>query len=171
MRGAIATVCLLLAGAGASAAQGAVLASSPAGFTIEHKARIAATPQAVWAVLVRPAEWWSPAHSYSGAAANLSLDPRPGGCWCEALPGGGGVEHMRVVYAAPGDTLRMRGGLGPLQALPVSAVLTVTLRAVPGGTDAVLHYAVAGPQLEPLAAPVDAVLAEQFGRLRARAER
>jgi hypothetical protein len=31
------------------------------------------------------------------SALNLSLQLRPGGCLCEILPLGGGVEHLRVV--------------------------------------------------------------------------
>ena len=48
-------------------------------------------------------------------AKNLSIDARPGGCFCEKLPNGGGVEHARVVYVAPREVLRLSGALGPLQ--------------------------------------------------------
>ena len=58
--------------------------------------------------------WWDPEHTYSGSAANLSLDAEPGGCFCERLPNGGGVEHMRVTYVAPGKRIVLTGSLGPL---------------------------------------------------------
>jgi hypothetical protein len=69
--------------------------------------------------------WWDREHTYSGDAKNLSIDPRPGGCFCEALPPhGGGVQHAMVVLAIPGKTLRMVGGLGPLQESGLAGALT-----------------------------------------------
>ena len=63
--------------------------------------------------------------------ANMRIEPKPGGCFCEAVPAGrrsgGEIEHMRVIYVAPGSTLRMSGGLGPLQSEAVTGVLTMTL--------------------------------------------
>ena len=38
----------------------------------------------------------------------------------EVLPDGGFVRHMDVVFHQPGKTLRMTGGLGPLQGMGVS---------------------------------------------------
>ncbi len=44
-----------------------------------------------------------------------------GGCFCELIPDGAGeIEHMRVIYTRPGVTLRLQGGLGPLQEVGVS---------------------------------------------------
>ncbi|HVJ02553.1 MAG TPA: SRPBCC domain-containing protein [Sphingomonas sp.] len=162
---------VLLAGlaAAASPAAAEVTASSEAGFTSRHSIVIAAPPARVWDALVHPGRWWDKAHSYSGDAANLSIDARPGGCWCEKIAGGG-VEHMRVVYVAANETLRMRGGLGPLQQMPVTGVLTITLKPVAAGTELVATYAVAGPGLAALAAPVDAVLGSQWPRLKVAAE-
>lgn len=162
---------MLLAGLAAAAPAAAeVTVSSEAGFTSRHSLVIAAPPAWVWDALVHPERWWDKAHSYSGDAANLSIDARPGGCWCEKIAGGG-VEHMRVVYVAANETLRMRGGLGPLQQMPVTGVLTITLKPVATGTELVATYAVAGPGLTGLAVPVDAVLASQWPRLKAAAER
>lgn len=144
--------------------------SSDTSFAIQHKLTIAAPPAKVWETLLQPARWWDAAHSYSGSAANLSLDARPGGCWCEKTASGG-VEHMRIVYLAANDTLRMTGGLGPLQAMPVTAVMTVTLKPAGAGTELTAGYAVAGPGLGGIAAPVDGVLGGQWARLKAAAER
>jgi uncharacterized protein YndB with AHSA1/START domain len=146
-----------------------VVRASDTSFATRHKLTIAAPPEKVWETLVHPDRWWDAAHSYSGNAGNLSLDPRPGGCWCEKTATGG-VEHMRVVYLARGDTLRMTGGLGPLQAMPVTAVMTVTLKPAGSGTELTANYAVAGPGLAGIAAPVDGVLAGQWTRLKAAAE-
>ena len=43
--------------------------------------------------------WWNPEHSYSGVAANFSIDARAGGCFCERLKDGS-VAHMTVVFVA-----------------------------------------------------------------------
>lgn len=139
------------------------------GFTSTYRLEIAAPPARVWDVLVRPALWWESSHSFSGSAANLTLDPVPGGCWCETLANGG-VEHMRVVHVAGGEMMRLVGGLGPLQAMPVAGVLTVTLKPSAAGTMLVATYAVAGPGLAGIAAPVDRVLGVQWPRLKAAAE-
>jgi hypothetical protein len=37
----------------------------------------------------------------------------------------GGVRHMQVVYVDPGKTLRMIGGLGPLQSMAATGSMTV----------------------------------------------
>jgi uncharacterized protein YndB with AHSA1/START domain len=146
-----------------------VVSSGDSGFTSRHSVSIAAPPAKVWEALVHPGRWWQGDHTYSGDAANLSLDPRPGGCWCEKLPNGG-VEHMRVVHVAAGGTLRMVGGLGPLQAMPVTGVMTITLEPAGAGTELVATYVVAGQGLTGVAAPVDKVLATQWSRLKAAAE-
>ena len=57
---------------------------------------------------------------------------RHGGCFCEAFPDGGGVEHLRVVHVAPDRMLRLSGGLGPLQAFGVAGSLTWKLEEADG---------------------------------------
>ena len=91
----------------ASTAQAAVTSASEAGFAVENSVDIKADAKRVYALLATPGHWWNGEHSYSGDAANLSLEPRAGGCFCERIlvPSGspGTVEHARVIYAAPGD--------------------------------------------------------------------
>lgn len=150
-----------------------VIAQSDAGFVSEHRVEIAAPPEAVWDLLVRPGQWWQSTHSYSGDAANMSLDLRVGGCWCEALANGGGAEHLRIVYLDPGATLRLRGGLGPLQGMGVAAALTFRLEPAGTGTRLHVRYAVGGfapDGLGALAAPVDSVLGQQIESLKRVAE-
>ncbi len=154
----------------ATSALASVQGAGPTGFTAVESAHIAAPPDRVYAVLIQPAHWWSSEHSYSGDAANFALDVRPGGCWCEALPGGGFAEHLTVVYAVPGKMLRLTGALGPLQPMPIQGVLTFTLAPADGGTDLKLTYALAGPGLDDLSAPVDGVLGQQVARLKAAVE-
>jgi uncharacterized protein YndB with AHSA1/START domain len=148
-------------------------ASGPSGFIVTETAKIAASPDQVYAVLIAPARWWSADHTFSRSASNLRLEARAGGCWCEDLPSGGSVEHLHVVYADPGKTLRLRGALGPLQSLPADGVMTWSLAASDTGTDLKMTYAIFGDPtagLETLAQPVDQVLGEQVERLKAAAE-
>jgi uncharacterized protein YndB with AHSA1/START domain len=143
------------------------------GFSVAESAHIAATPDKVYAALVTPSHWWSPAHTFSHDAANLSLDTTAGGCWCEKLPDRGSVQHLVVVYAVAGHTLVMRGALGPLQGLGVNGAMTIALKPAADGTDLSLTYNVGGYLKGGLASwadPVDGVLAEQVLRLKALVE-
>jgi uncharacterized protein YndB with AHSA1/START domain len=157
----------------AGAARAEVVDSQPGGFTVRESRVIVAPPAAVWVVLVSPAEWWSSEHTYSHDARNLTLSAKPGGFWQEALQSGGGVRHMVVIMADPPSTLRMDGALGPLQALGVVGHLTFKLAPQGGGTMITETYDVGGHAqggLDKLAGPVDGVLDEALGRLKARVE-
>jgi len=161
--------------AAASPAAAAVKSATVAGFELETKVLVRATPEEAYAMLGRVGEWWNPDHSYSGNAANLTLRPQAGGCFCERMPGGrGSIEHMRVVQARPGKLLRLQGGLGPLQGEAVAGSLTWSLAAVEGGTEITQSYIVGGyirGGAEWLAPLVDAVLVEQLKRFQARLDR
>lgn len=159
---------LIAAAAAASPAAAEVKSAAPAGFAVESRAVVAAAPAEAYAQIVRIDEWWDAAHSYSGNAANLSLQARPGGCFCERLADGGGVEHMRVVSARPGVELRLQGGLGPLQAEAVTGSLSWSLKPAGGGTEIVQRYVVGGyveGGADRIAPAVDQVLAGQLMRL------
>jgi hypothetical protein len=122
--------------------------------------------------LVDVGKWWDKAHTYSGDAANLTLDAKANGCFCEKLPGGG-VRHMVVEYIEAGKMLRMSGALGPLQELAVTGVLTVKLVEAKGKTTLELTYKVGGyvpSGLTTYAKPVDAMLDAQVQRLKKYAE-
>ena len=54
-----------------------------------------------------------------------SLDPRPGGCFCEPLEGVGGIEHMRVTFVQPDERIVLTGSLGPLLYEATSGVMDV----------------------------------------------
>jgi uncharacterized protein YndB with AHSA1/START domain len=116
---------------------------------------------------VRPGLWWSSKHSWSGQAANMTLDPRVGGCFCERWKGGE-AEHGRVLQAVPGKLLRLSAPLGPMQSMGVSAVLTFELVPVGAATEVRLRYIVGGNfGMDPrvLAPAVDGVLREQLSGL------
>jgi hypothetical protein len=152
-----------------------VSAANERGFFSHNEVLVRATPAEAWAAMVRPADWWNGDHSYSGDPANLTIAPSAGGCFCETIPAkdgapAGQVEHMRVIYVAPGSTLRLSGGLGPLQSEPVNGVLTMTLTPDGEMTRITWDYAVGGYLRTPAAeiAPlVDQVVGEQLLRLAA----
>jgi len=154
----------------AGVVQAEVTDKAATGFTSVHQLTINATPTEVYAALTeRISHWWDAAHSYSGAAANFSMDARAGGCFCEQLPGGGSVEHMRVVFADTGRMLRLKGGLGPLQSMGVAGAMSFTLSEADGGTRLGYRYVVGGHHeggLDTLAEPVDRVQLGQLQRLK-----
>ena len=156
----------------AGAARAAVIDAQAGGFEIREAVQVAAPPETVWAAVVNVGGWWASSHTYSGSARNLTLEVKPGGCWCEAIPGGGD-EHMRVINIQPPKVLRLSGALGPLQTTGGAGHLTFALEPKDGGTAVTVTYVFGGYQrggFAALAAPVDGVLAEQVGRLKALAE-
>jgi hypothetical protein len=156
----------------AGAAHAEVTDRSAAGFEITEKATIAAPAAKVYAALLTPGAWWNKAHSWSGDAANLSIDLAKG-CFCEKLPKGF-VRHMTVVFADGATTLRLFGGLGPMQFTGASGHLGYVLKPAGDKTELTLTYDVGGYAKGGLAdkwaAPVDGVLGEAVGRLKKYAE-
>ncbi|GGB99774.1 ATPase [Novosphingobium endophyticum] len=155
-----------------------VVEVSDRGFVVRHVAEVPADAAESWDVLLEPSQWWDSEHTWSGSAANLSIDPRAGGCFCEVLPNKespraaprGSVEHMRVVFVEQGRALRMAGALGPLQADAAEGTMTVLLKPAADGKGAriQLEYIVGGyvrPSYEALAPAVDGVLGNQVKRL------
>ncbi|GGZ09595.1 SRPBCC domain-containing protein [Novosphingobium colocasiae] len=174
---AIAGAAALSFTAGPAAAKVAQVSDS--GFVIQHAQMVAASPAEVWQLLLRPAKWWDSDHTWSGDAANLTIDPRAGGCFCELLPSKdspraaprGTVEHMRVVYVEEPRVLRMVGALGPLQGDAVTGTLTFQLKPAEKGTAIMMEYVVGGFLRVPMAqmsGGVDGVLAQQLAGLVAR---
>lgn len=147
-------------------AQAEVLSATPGGFALESKMTVPVPPAEAYAALGRIGRWWQSDHTYSGDAANMRLEQRVGGCFCETIPEGGGeIEHGRVIYARPGQTLRVQGGLGPLQSEGVLGTLTWQLRAVDGGTEISQTYVAGGYMrggFEAAAPLVDRVMAAQL---------
>ncbi len=157
------------AGVTAQRAAADVVSAAANGFEVRETVHVAAPPDKVYAELLVPAHWWNSAHTFSGNAANYTLDARAGGCWCESLPGGGSVEHMQVVYVSPGKVLRLRGALGPFQALAVDGVLTWSVKSAAEGSDVSLTYALGGyfkDGTDELSKAADRVLGEQVERLK-----
>ncbi len=158
---------LWLAMLAAGPATAAVQSSSPDAFVIVHSAEVARGAPAQWDALLDWGGWWPAAHSYSGNAANLEIDAQPAGR-LEETWNGGSVLHGTVVQAITSRLLRLSAAFGPLQAMPVNAILDIELSPTEAGTRLTLTYRVGGPaslQLDRIAPAVDGVLGEAFGRL------
>jgi len=147
---------------------------TPNGFLVKFDVSVTAPAAKVYDALVgQVGSWWDPQHTYSGDAKNLSLDARPGGCFCEKLPNGGGIEHARVIYVAPREVLRLSGALGPLQGSGVAGTLTWKLTSGTDNTRLQLSYSVGGfidGGFEKIARAVESVLRVQLDRLKQFAE-
>jgi len=154
----------------ASPAAADVVSASSNGLEVRETVTLDAAPKDAFAAFGRIGTWWSGEHSYSGNAANLSLELTPGGCFCERLPNGGGVQHMRVAYVDPGKRLVLTGPLGPLLYLATTGVMDVTFEPVGSGTRLVIDYRAAGffnGGADKMAPAVDGVLGGQAKRLQA----
>lgn len=151
-----------------------VIDSSAQGFTVKVALNVKAPPEDVYRKFVRNVgDWWDAAHSFSGNAHNLAIDDKPGGCFCEKLPDGSGVEHMKVINVMPGKRLVMSGALGPLQSLAATGTLTIEFSPADHGTKMQVTYAVGGylpAGMNTFAPIVDSVITSQFTRLKNYAE-
>ena len=146
-----------------------VVSASPNGLEVRETVTVDKPPAEAYAAFGRLGSWWSAEHSYSGNAANLSLELRPGGCFCERLPKGGGVQHMHVTYVDPGKQVILTGSLGPLLSLATTGVMDVHFEPAGGGTRITLDYRAAGffnGGADKIAPGVDGVLVEQLNRLK-----
>ena len=163
------SVPLIVASLMASPAAAEVVSASDHGFEIKHSVNLVIAQPDAFAAFGRVGQWWSNEHTYSGDAKRMSLQLRPGGCFCEPLDGGGGVEHMRVAYLQPGERVVLTGSLGPLLYEATSGVMDVKVERIAGGSRVTINYRAAGfanggaAAMAPL---VDQVLGEQIKRYR-----
>ena len=152
-----------------SVARAEVKEATASGFTVENTRVVPVDAATAFKALVeRVDEWWPRDHTWWGKEGRLSIEARAGGCFCERA-GAREAMHMTVAFVDPGRTLRMIGGLGPLQGMGLSGALEFRLAAAPtGGTTITLFYRAGGytpEDLRPLAAGVDKVQAVQLGGL------
>lgn len=158
-----------LAAAGlAGGARAEVVDKGPSHFRLKFTQPIAAPPEKVFKALGEVGQWWDGAHSYSGKASNMTMPLTANACFCEALPGGGGVRHGVVEAVLPNQLVRVDAALGPLQDEGVSAALTFNLKAKDGGTELVTTYNVGGARdfVVSIAPAVDGVLGGAVQRLK-----
>ena len=152
-------------------AAAAITSSSDVGFEVSSSVTVRTDAVTAWQALGQPQLWWDAKHTWSGSAANLSLDPHVGGCFCEAMPERGRIEHGRVIAILPGKLLRLSGALGPFQEHAVAGTLSLAMLPAPGGTTISFTYAVAGYMpggMKAIAPAVDAVIAGQLAHLAAK---
>jgi hypothetical protein len=145
-----------------------VVSSGPNGFEVRETVNLVVPPPEAFAAFARIGAWWSGEHSYSGEPANMRLDLRAGGCFCEQWKSGG-VEHLRVAVVQPGERLVMTGALGPLLYEGAAGVMDVKFERIAGGSKVTIDYRAAGfanNNGDKLAPAVDSVLAEQMKRFR-----
>ena len=153
-----------------------VIDRSASGFTVKTVVAVTAAPQRVYQDLLNIGAWWDKAHTYSGDAKNMTLVAQPGGCFCEKLPGGGALEHGRVINVSTNKLIRLSSALGPLQELAVVGTLTWSIEPANQGTGSTLTmtYAAGGYApggLDKLADIVNTVLSQQVQRLKEYAEK
>ena len=169
MRPVLVAVTLFL-GAIANNSIAEVTAAGPGGFTLAHEVTIDAERVDAWqAAVIEVGEWWSDDHTISGNAAAMTIDPRPMGCFCEAIANGGGVVHLTVTFVNPDVLLRMTGGLGPLGLMGVDGNMTWEFFDAEQGTRVRFAYAVGGYSpdgLDTIAPAVDYVIGEALQRLK-----
>ena len=169
-RAGVATGAFLAVGiTGVAGASAEVAVVSANGFSVRVATEIAATPEKVYEALVKPETWWSSDHTFSGKAANLTLDAKAGGCFCETLPDNGTVKHQEVVLAAPGKQLVMRGALGPLQATGTIDAFSFMLEPDGGKTKLTVTFTAGGYLAEGFddwAKKTDFVVSTQTTRLK-----
>lgn len=150
-----------------TAARAEVVSAGPNGFEIRHSVAIAIPQPAAFDAFTRVAQWWNAAHTYSGKSSNLTLSLTPGGCFCESLANGGGIEHLHVAYVDPGKRLVLTGALGPLLFQAATGVMDIKVERAAGGSRVTLDYKVAGfanGGADKLAPLVDQVLGDQLAR-------
>ena len=150
-----------------------VVDSGTTGFSIRVNSEVNATPSTVFRLLTEQiGRWWDSAHTFSGSAANMTIEPRVGGCFCERLRNGA-VQHMVVTHIDSPKAVVLHGGLGPLGSMGVAGALEWTLDERSGRTQLQVIYNVGGymqggfTQLAPV---VDGVLTNQVKRLKAISE-
>ena len=163
------SIALLALAVSATPATAEVVSAEPHGFEIQHVVNLVIPQPKAFVAFGQVGQWWSKDHTYSGDAARMSLQLRPGGCLCETLDGGGGIEHMRVAYVKPGEQVVLTGSLGPLLYEATTGVMDVKVERIAGGSRVIMNYRAAGfakGNAEKLAPLVDQVLGEQMKRFR-----
>lgn len=158
---------LLLAGLLAAPAAARLESQAADSFVSVNEALVPLPADKVWTAVTSWSNWWDPAHSYSGKPGAIVLDATAGGMLVERWAGGS-ITHASVLTVMPPGLLRLSGGFGPLQSLPVNAILDITLKPEAGGTRLKMIYRIGGPaanKLDALAAPVDTVMSAGFVRL------
>ena len=157
----LAAVAALALSAAPAAAE--VVARTADSFTLRYAVGAEIAPDDIPGALTDLPKWWDSAHTYSGSAANLSLDLTPGGCWCERLADGTDFDHGRTVSATP-DGFVFNAPFGPMRGKTTKAELTVTWPAANRGWTPTWTMVVEGPGIGAMADAIDAVMGAGYQR-------
>ena len=153
-----------------------VTEKAPDGFVINLERSSELTVSAVQAKARDIGGWWSSAHTYSGDAANMSLEAAGGSLfWIERWEAGF-VEHGRVLVDMENEaaaTFRLQAALGPLQEMGVNGVLSIVSEAetdegTPEESVIRFQYVITGASfsgMDGIADVVNMVLTEQIESL------
>lgn len=149
-----------------------VISSSADHFHLKLKAESRHSSFELWNRLIDPAQWWHSDHTYSGNANNLTLDLQAGGLWQENLQKGS-VAHGRVLFVDAPRLLRLEAPFGPLQALAVKTVWTITVTPKGSGSEVTFEFLANGTahsNLDQLASAVLQVKTQALQQLIATAD-
>jgi len=147
-----------------TSAQAEVISSTPNAFVIRNSVEVPLAPAAAYERFTQPGQWWLDSHTYSADSSNMSIDARPGGCFCERTAGGG-VEHLRVSHVDEGKRLVLSGALGPLLFEAAAGVMDIQFEPAGADTKVTMTYKAAGfagGGADKLAPIVDRVLRQQL---------
>ncbi|MFK7817725.1 MAG: hypothetical protein AB8G99_03320 [Planctomycetaceae bacterium] len=152
----------------------AVKEVSTNGFQIEMSIPVKSKSTDVYDCFVKNvADWWDKSHTFTADSRNLKIEAKPHGWFLETLPDGGFVRHFEIVYLAPGKTIRLNGGMGPLQEHGVAGSMTINFKPINEKTSSIeLTYNVGGfipggqETFKQWAPIVKQVIMEQMERLR-----
>lgn len=147
----------------ATPASAEVVARTADSFTLRYAVGAEIAPEDIPGALEALPKWWDSAHTYSGSAANLSLDLTPGGCWCEKLADGTDFDHGRTVSVTP-DSFVFNAPFGPLRGKTTKAELTVTWPGANRGWTPTWTMVVEGPGIGAMADGVDGVMGAGYQR-------
>lgn len=145
--------------------------ASPSGFTIENVRTVPVDAATAFRAATQEVDrWWPRDHTWWGAESKLTIEARAGGCFCERA-GEREALHMLVSFVDPGRTLRLVGGLGPLQGMGLHGALEFRFEPLDaGGTEITMFYRAGGytpDDLSKFAPVVDKVQGLQLGGLAA----
>ncbi len=147
----------------ATPAPAEVVARTADSFTLRYAVGAEITPDDIPGAMTDLPKWWDPAHTFTGSAANLSLDLTPGGCWCEKLADGTDFDHGRTV-SVEADRLLFHAPFGPMRGKTSRADLTVSWPAADRGRTPTWTMVVEGPGMGAMADVIDAVMGAGYQR-------
>lgn len=146
-----------------------VLHIADTGFIVSNQISVSNDIDTTWSAFVDEVDnWWPKDHSWWLDQGTFSIEPVAGGCFCEKASEGRSAEHMHIAFVDPGKTMRMTGGLGPLQGLGMFGALDFVFEETDSGTTVTMTYRVNGINPDgfaELAPIVDTVQGLQIGGL------